>query len=195
MRIPSYRNVLKRIPPPDKDNTPVFNTGGRLVVALVEYRIMDEIDWVINALMRVYDKPMEIGFSIVHGTVNAKFLEEKYGGWTNIKLINTGHDNLNRGTYSALLKMPQLWEHFKDWSHVLIYQTDACIMRRIDDVYFNYDYIGSPWEQNNQWTTFNAGNGGFSLRSVSSMITSCENNRDVPFEKIHRQRGRFFLFS
>ena len=195
MRIPSYQNVLKRIPPPDKDNTPVFNTGGRLVVALVEYRIMDEIDWVINALMRVYDKPMEIGFSIVHGTVNAKFLEEKYGGWTNIKLINTGHDNLNRGTYSALLKMPQLWEHFKDWSHVLIYQTDACIMRRIDDVYFNYDYIGSPWEQNNQWTTFNAGNGGFSLRSVSSMITSCENNRDVPFEKIHRGNEDGFFCS
>ena len=186
MRIPSYTNVLKRIPQPDKSNPPKFNKGGRLIVALVEYRIMDEIDWVINALLRVYDKPEEIGFSIVHGNVNSKYLQDKYGKWSNIKLINTGHENLNRGTYSALLKTPQLWENFRDWSHVLIYQTDACIMRRIDDIYFNYDYIGSPWGKDNQWTSYNAGNGGFSLRSVSAMISSCECNRNTPFEKIHR---------
>ena len=186
MRIPSYTSVLKRIPQPDINNPPKFNKGGRLIVALVEYRIMDEIDWVINALLRVYDKPEEIGFSIVHGNVNSKYLQDKYGKWSNIKLINTGHENLNRGTYSALLKTPQLWENFRDWSHVLIYQTDACIMRRIDDIYFNYDYIGSPWGKDNQWTSYNAGNGGFSLRSVSAMINSCECNRNTPFEKIHR---------
>ena len=124
MRIPSYRNVLKSIPQPDEKNPPEFNTNGKLVVALVEYRIMDEIEWVINALMRVYDKPGEIGFAIVHGTTNSEFVNDKYGKWKNIMLINTGHDNLNRGTYSALLKTPQLWENFKDWSHILIYQTD-----------------------------------------------------------------------
>jgi len=186
MRIPSYTNVLKRIPGPDENNPPKFNTGGRLIVSLIEYRIMDEIEWVINALLRVYDKPEEIGFAIVHGTINHDYLENKYGKWSNIKLINTGHDNLNRGTYSSLLKMPQLWENFKDWSHVLVYQTDACIMRRIDDIYFNYDYIGAPWDKSNQWTTYNAGNGGFSLRSVKAMIDSCEPNRNVSFEKIHR---------
>ena len=186
MRIPSYRTVLKSIPPPDEKNPPEFNTGGKLIVALVEYRMMDEIEWVINALLRVYDKPQEIGFAIVHGTTNTEFLNKKYGSWKNIMLVNTGHDNLNRGTYSALLKTPQLWENFKSWSHVLIYQTDACIMRRIDDIYFDYDYIGSPWGKDNQWTTYNAGNGGFSLRRVSSMIESCESNRNIPFEKIHR---------
>ena len=186
MRIPSYTNVLKRIPQPDKSNPPKFNKGGKLIVVLIEYRIMDEIDWVINALLRVYDKPEEIGFSIVHGNVNSKYLQDRYGKWLNIKLINTGHENLNRGTYSALLKTPQLWENFREWSHVLVYQTDACIMRRIDDIYFNYDYIGSPWGKDNQWTSYNAGNGGFSLRSVSAMISSCESNRNTPFEKIHR---------
>ena len=40
MRIPSYTNVLKRIPKPEK--TPVFNKGGKLIICLVEYRIMDE---------------------------------------------------------------------------------------------------------------------------------------------------------
>ena len=195
MRIPSYNKLLKRIPAPDETNTPVFNTKGRLIITLVEYRVMDEIEWVINAMCRVYNTPGEIGFAIVHGTVNADWLETKYGKWENIKLINTGHDNLNRGTYSALLKTPQLWENFTEWSHVLIYQTDACIMRKIDDIYFEYDYIGSPWEKSNQWTTFNAGNGGFSLRSVNAMITSCEGNRNTPFDKIHRGNEDGFFSS
>ena len=123
MRIPSYTNVLKRIPKPEK--IPVFNKGGKLIICLVEYRIMEEIDYVITAMLRVYDKPEEIGFAIVFGTNNDKHIREKYGNWENIQLINTGHDNLNRGTYSALLKTPQLWENFTNWSNILIYQTDA----------------------------------------------------------------------
>ena len=192
MRIPSYNDVIKRIPSPTY--IPKFNTSGKLIICLVEYRIMDEIDYVINAMLRVYGQE-EIGFSIVHGTTNHDYLVEKYGKWENIKLINTGHENLNRGTYSALLKTPQLWENFTKWSHVLIYQTDALIMRKIDDVYFDYDYIGSPWSNKNQWTKYNAGNGGFSLRRVWSMIKVCEPYRNVPFEKIHRGNEDGFFSS
>ena len=68
MRIPSYTNVLKRIPKPEKP--PIFNKEGQLIICLVEYRIMDEIDYVINAMLRVYDKPEEIGFAIVFGKNN-----------------------------------------------------------------------------------------------------------------------------
>lgn len=195
MRIPSYLNILKRVPSPDEKTPPIFNEGGRLIVVLVEYRIMDEIEYVVNALMRVYNKPKEIGFAIVHGTKNAEYVEKLYSNWENIKLINTGHDNLNRGTYSALLKTPQLWENFTNWSHCLIYQTDACIMRRIDDIYFDYDYIGSPWSVCNQWTAYNAGNGGFSLRNVVAMIRVCEPNRNIPFDKIHRGNEDGFFCS
>ena len=193
MRIPSYTNVLKRIPKPEK--TPVFNKGGKLIICLVEYRIMDEIDYVINAMMRVYDKPEEIGFAIVFGKNNDKYIRDKYEKWTNIQLINTGHENLNRGTYSALLKTPQLWENFANWSNILIYQTDALIIRKIDSIYFEYDYIGSPWSVKNQWTKYNAGNGGFSLRNVKSMIKVCEPFRNTPFEKIHRGNEDGFFSS
>jgi hypothetical protein len=193
MRIPSYINVLKRIPKPEK--TPVFNKEGKLIICLVEYRIMDEIDYVINAMLRVYDKPEEIGFAIVFGKNNDKHIRDKYGNWGNIQLINTGHDNLNRGTYSALLKTPQLWENFTNWSNILIYQTDALLIRKIDTVYFQYDYIGSPWSVKNQWTKYNAGNGGFSLRNVKSMIRVCEPFRKTIFDKIHRGNEDGFFSS
>ena len=74
MRIPSYNDVIKRIPSPTY--IPKFNTSGKLIICLVEYRIMDEIDYVINAMLRVYGQE-EIGFSIVHGTTNHDYLVEK----------------------------------------------------------------------------------------------------------------------
>ena len=39
-----------------------------------------------------------------------------------------------------MLKQPKFWENFLNWSHILIYQTDALILRKIDDIYFNYNF-------------------------------------------------------
>uniref|UniRef100_A0A6C0BUZ3 DUF5672 domain-containing protein n=1 Tax=viral metagenome TaxID=1070528 RepID=A0A6C0BUZ3_9ZZZZ len=179
----SYSDLLKSIPKPVK--TPEFNIGGKLIICLIEYRLMEEIEYVINAALRVYN-PQEIGFAIVHGTNNEKYIQEKFGSWKNIKLINTKHQNLDRGGYSALLKQPQFYENFSNWSHMLVYQTDALLIRRIDDVYFDFDYIGAPWTSKNQWTKFNAGNGGFSLRNVKNCIKACEPQRGKPHSQIHR---------
>jgi hypothetical protein len=192
MRIELYNNILKNIPEPIE--IPCFNTKGKLIIVLIEYRIMDEIQWVINAALRVY-QPEEIGFAIVHGTDNANYINDKYSNWKNILLVNTGHSNLNRGTYSALLKMPQLWENFLNWEHALIYQTDALLIRKIDDIYFNYDYIGSPWTQSNQCAPYCGGNGGFSLRRIKAMIEKCERFRNTVFEQIHRGNEDIFFCS
>lgn len=174
-----YDEVIKSIPKPE--NIPVFNTSGRLIIVLIEYRDMPEIDYVINAMLRVYDST-EIGFAIVHGTKNNDSIQKNYGHWENIKLINTGDENISRHQYSQMLKTPQFYEQFLDWSHLLIYQTDALIMRKVHDVYFDYDYIGSPW--NISWTRTPAGNGGFSLRNVKAMIKVCEVNRNIKKEDI-----------
>ena len=45
-----YNDMLKSIPAPE--NIPEFNTKGKLIICLIEYRIMDEIEWVINAMLR-----------------------------------------------------------------------------------------------------------------------------------------------
>ena len=137
----SYLELLKSIPKPAK--TPKFNIGGKLIICLIEYRIMEEIELVMNAALRVYN-PQEVGFAMVHGTHNAEYIKEKFGSWENVKFINTKHQNLDRGGYSALLKQPTFWENFTNWSHILIYQTDALLIRRIDDVYFDFDYSAIP---------------------------------------------------
>lgn len=178
----TYWDLLKSVPKPQN---PEFNVGGKLLICLIEYRIMEEIELVMNAALRVYN-PEEIGFAMVHGSTNETFVKEKFKNWKNVKYVNTRHQNLDRGGYSALLKMPTFWENFTNWSHVLIYQTDALLIRRIDDVYFDFDYIGAPWSLKNQWCKYCAGNGGFSLRNIKSCVKACEPQRNKKLEQIHR---------
>ena len=132
-----YNEILKKI---RIKKIPKFNTGGRLCICLIEFRNMIEIDYVIRAVLKMYPCDYEIGLSVVYGNNNKDLVESLYNNYKNIKLIYKDIDNLNRGTYSALLKMPQFYENFINWSHVLIYQTDALLFRKIPDFYFNYDY-------------------------------------------------------
>lgn len=178
-RLSVYNRLLRKIKSPQE--TVEFLKSGKLNVCLIEYRNMIEIEYVLNALLCVYPSS-EIGLSIVCGNQNICYVSNVVKKWKNVRIINTGHDNLNRCAYSQMLKSPTFWEYFMQWSHVLIYQTDALIMRKIDDVYFSYDYVGAPWRNINNWIgpskpKYNGGNGGFSLRRVSSMIRVCEQFR------------------
>ena len=177
-----YDTLIKSIPA--LPESAVFNNRGRLNVCIIEYRPQRETEYILRALLQVYT-PNEIGLTFVCGNNNERYVKSILPEqWKNVRVINTGHENLNRKTYSSLLKMPTFWEHFTKWSHVLIYQTDALIMRKIEDIYFTYDYIGAPWGPRNQWVPVCAGNGGFSLRNVGACIQYCEEFRNIPQEKI-----------
>ena len=191
-RLKEITELISKIPSPELPLC--FQKEGRLIICLVEFRIQPEIKWVMNAIMRIY-KPEEIGVAMVYGTTNAEFVEDTFKDWQNMYLIKTEHSNLNRGTYSVLLKQPQFYEHFNKFSHVLIYQTDALLFRKIHDIYFEYDYIGAPWALNNQCTKYPAGNGGFSLRNVKAMISICERYRNTPFEEGHKGNEDIFFCS
>ena len=189
-RLVEYTNLIKKIPKPSGDIE--FMKEGKLIICLIEFRKQPEIEWVMNAVLRVY-KPCEIGIAIVHGTQNADYVHSLFDTWKNVMFIQETFANVDRGTYSALLKRPEFYERFIDFSHILIYQTDALIYRKISDQYFQYDYIGAPWTQSNQCAKTCAGNGGFSLRNVKTMIRVCEPFRKTPFHRIHRGNEDIFF--
>ena len=117
-----YYNLIKTIPAPIEH--PVFNTEGKLIIALFEFRAIPQIKHVLNAVLRVYD-PKDIGLSIVYGKNNKDFIEKEFKDWQNIVLVNTNDGNHNSHSYSNRLITPELWENFKNWSHSLVYQCDA----------------------------------------------------------------------
>lgn len=73
--------------------------------------------------------------------------------------------------YSKLLTSPAFW-HFLNADHVLIFQTDSVLCSlspwSVHD-FLKYDYVGAPWLVSYEGVTI--GNGGLSLRKVSTMLT------------------------
>lgn len=83
-------------------------------------------------------------------------------------------------SYSNLLESYGFWNTFKEHEYALIYQTDGyCIGGNLKEyIDMNYDYIGAPIiAQNARWFNVPAvGNGGVSLRKISTMIEVTDPN-------------------
>lgn len=79
----------------------------------------------------------------------------------------------SRREYSKMLLNPQFYQRFRQYEYMLIYQLDAFVFkdRLLDFCSLSYDYIGAPmrplWLES---VRIKVGNGGFSLRKISSCI-------------------------
>ncbi|MDR1683347.1 MAG: hypothetical protein LBS25_08190 [Candidatus Symbiothrix sp.] len=75
--------------------------------------------------------------------------------------------------YNQLLMSKHFYERFADFDYLLIYQLDAYVFRdELDECCAKgYDYIGAPFQRvNGRLDDENSGNGGFSLRKITSFI-------------------------
>lgn len=102
--------------------------------------------------------------------------------------------------YNSLMLSPKFYKKFKQFSHILIYQLDAWVFR--DDLHWwcsqEYDYIGAPWfegyDQASSHSAFlGVGNGGFSLRKVSSHLRVL--NTFSYIESPRKSLKNFFTYS
>ncbi|MBD2257273.1 DUF5672 family protein [Pseudanabaena sp. FACHB-2040] len=106
-------------------------------------------------------------------------LNLKFSGWTLFSFDDwffRSHNN-----YSQLLLDIDFYTQFKDFDYILIYQLDSLVLsdRLLEWCQKQYDYIGPLWDRNEiefwenvtwNYVDFGCGNGGFSLRKVSSCI-------------------------
>lgn len=94
-------------------------------------------------------------------------------------------------TYNQLVKTPVFYERFLKYDFILTYQLDAWVFK--DDLNEwcskNYDYIGAPWYTDKGQIRKSAGNGGFSLRKISTF----QNLFTGKFEKYFFSKLYFFL--
>ena len=75
--------------------------------------------------------------------------------------------------YNHLMLTPDFYQRFQAWEYLLIYQLDAYVFSDQLEEWCarGYDYVGAPFLKLNRAIDWrNAGNGGFSLRRVSSFI-------------------------
>ena len=92
----------------------------------------------------------------------------------NIKIINTGHSNMNQNMYNNMLLTKEFW-NLLHGEKILIYQEDSFIFKNNINDFLEWDYIGAPFKMD-CIDGNNVGNGGLSLRSKSKMIEIIEQN-------------------
>lgn len=75
--------------------------------------------------------------------------------------------------YNHLMLSKELYERFAEYEYILICQLDVLVLEDRLESYLDlyYDYIGAPMPHMGPWSPkLYTGNGGFSLRRVSSII-------------------------
>ena len=167
-----YNIIIQSIiePPAEKK---VFGKvdNNKLGLVIVEPRKHEWLKGVLYNMCHVYGGS-NTPLYIVHGTDNEEFVKDICKDWTNVNYLKLPIDDLEDDQYSELLTNSNFWTFFKT-QYVLIFQTDTFIRKQIPEVFFFFDYVGSPWN----WTPKNSermvGNGGFSLRKVQAMIDIC----------------------
>ena len=142
----------------------------KLCVVIVEPRKHKWLQGVLYNMAHVYGGRSDIGIYIFHGTDNYQFIHDIIPDWQNVNYVQLPVANLTIGAYSKLLTTADFYRNFNCAEHVLIFQTDSLIRKPIDEVYFQYSWCGAPWSFMRHG---GCGNGGFSLRRVSTMIDIC----------------------
>lgn len=71
--------------------------------------------------------------------------------------------------YNNLLLTESFWKQFT-YDHILLYQEDTFVLHNNIDKFLQYDYVGAPWPPEKNINNMHVGNGGFSLRKVSTLI-------------------------
>ena len=110
------------------------------------------------------------------GLYEYRKIAEKYNVSLKIELFSPHYFNTIQ-TYNQLMLSYKFYYRFKEYDYILVHQLDAYVFR--DELTYwcdkNFDYIGAPWFTNyssieDGGTIWKTGNGGLSLRKISTML-------------------------
>ena len=122
---------------------------------------------------------------IYHGTDNLDFVEDIIRGWSGVILRPLGKANLRIREYDELLTEKKFYDDIPT-SHLLVFQTDVLMRRKVPAKFMQYDYVGAPFPLLPKAHVVDGnpiimhselkavGNGGFSLRRAAAMSKLCE---------------------
>jgi hypothetical protein len=151
----------------DSSKIPIISDYAAVIV---EPRKLPVLEFVIKNV--VYFLP-NWSLYIFHSSDNESFVKNITDNSANIHYINFTENNIGIKEYNKLLLSMAFWQTIQA-ENILIFQTDSYIRRKGIEEFLDYDYIGAPW--NNCKAIHQSGNGGFSLRKKSVMISILRKN-------------------
>jgi hypothetical protein len=149
--------------------------SNQLETILIEFRLFPHLEFLLrNTIIKLPNW----NHTIVCGNNNFEFMVQICENICNntgdkIKIIKLDIDNLLPSEYSQLLTSSEFWNNFEG-EKLLVYQEDSVLFHKNIEPFLKFDYIGAPWPINQDDNSYGVGNGGFSLRSKSTMLQCLE---------------------
>ncbi len=139
---------------------------------LIEFRNFPHIEHLLRLLISKF--PQDWCHTIVCGNFNYDMIKQICDSIcknisSKITLIKLNINNITQQEYSNLLLTKEFWNNFEG-EKLLIYQEDTLVFHGKITPFLEYDYIGAPWNENQNDNSNGVGNGGFSLRSKSILL-------------------------
>lgn len=150
-----------------------FSQKGKHVAVLLESRYIPNITILLKQISRFLSSEWSVILLVTEKVFEKyKRIVEKINNTIQVKILNYNLNSVK--DYNNILLNINFWHTFSSFKKILIFQGDTMIYKYGIDKFNKYDYVGSPWPTSLQTIT-RVGNGGFSLRTVKSVIHCLEN--------------------
>ena len=163
------------------------------VAVIVEPRKHEMLEMIVRNVM--YFLGEEWNLHIFGGTENEKWINELFPQHWEYRFTNLGVDNITADEHNLLLRQRFFWEQIEE-ENILIFQTDAYLLRKGIDYVLKYDYVGAETLNPYDKTPKGIGqNGGLSFRKRSAMLECIDKVtvKDINDYRIKNKLTRFPL--
>ena len=157
----------------------IFNKNTKYVALLIESKIYKNSEF----LLRQFSRFLPIDFSIliyVTKHVYSEYIDlvDKINNNIIIKLLPSQYKFESNDDYNKIMLNISFWKMLNNYEKVLVFKIDTMIYRQGIEEFYEYDYIGAPWDPNSN-INLDGGNGSFSLRNIKKIIYCLEHYNEV----------------
>lgn len=177
-----------------KNKLVTFNKNSKNVALMVESRIFPNTEFIIRQFCRYLPEDFNM-YIYATDDIYDKYLNlaNKLNNNIVVKILPYKLKSLK--DYNDIMLDISFWKLFDQFDRVLIFQNDTMIYKYNIADFYQYDYIGAPWDFSRNIAK-NVGNGGLSMRNIKAMIYCLENENkvEIPFN-IGYEYDRKFVFN
>jgi mannosyltransferase OCH1-like enzyme/uncharacterized protein YciU (UPF0263 family) len=176
-----------------------FNNNSSNVALMLESRMPDNTEIVLRQFSRFLPSDFAMWIYVTEN-VYSLYLElaKKLNNNINIILLPSQYILNSVKDYNDIMLDITFWNLLIKFKRVLVFQTDTMIYRKGIEEFYDYDYIGAPWNNNlfsiKNEPIMNVGNGGLSLRNINAIIYCLENKKKVIIPQYNEKKEKHNMF-
>ena len=156
-----------------------FNNNSKNVALMLESRMFENTEFILRQFSRYLPEDFAMWIYVTPNVYSSYVeLANKLNNNINIIQLPSQYVLNSVNDYNNIMLDISFWSLLQQFERVLVFQMDTMIYRKGIERFYEYDYIGAPWNPSSNMAT-SVGNGGLSLRNIQAMIYCLQNRNNV----------------